>query len=120
MRAAGLEVVSDILDTQCYLISTVAKEKNNQILQLIVQRITGYMTATSYKMISYNVSKAKLAAVLDITPGKKAPTVTPLADEKFVAIQALIQTKNSSEVMDRLEAAGATDILLFDLCNSRM
>ena len=37
-----------------------------------------------------------------------------------VAVSALVQTKDSSSIMDSLEAIGATDILLFSIANSRM
>jgi ATP phosphoribosyltransferase len=37
-----------------------------------------------------------------------------------VAVSALVSTKESSLIMDRLEKVGATDILLFSITNSRM
>ena len=37
-----------------------------------------------------------------------------------VAVSALVQTKDSSSIMDSLESIGATDILLFSIANSRM
>ncbi len=36
------------------------------------------------------------------------------------AVNALVKVKDSSFVMDELEKAGATDILLFNIANSRM
>jgi ATP phosphoribosyltransferase len=36
------------------------------------------------------------------------------------AVSALVKTKDSSFIMDQLEKAGATDILLFSIHNSRM
>ena len=32
----------------------------------------------SYMMISYNISRPNLSAAISITPGKKAPTISPL------------------------------------------
>lgn len=57
---------------------------------------------------------------LQVTPGKRAPTVSPLDVEGWVAVQALILKKESSRVMDALKAAGATDVLIFSLQNTRM
>lgn len=37
-----------------------------------------------------------------------------------VAVSALVKAKDSSNIMDQLEAVGATDILLFSITNSRM
>ncbi len=37
-----------------------------------------------------------------------------------VAVSALVLQKDSSNIMDKLEQIGATDILLFAINNSRM
>ena len=37
-----------------------------------------------------------------------------------MAVQALVKKKESSVIMDQLELAGASDILLFTVSNSRM
>jgi ATP phosphoribosyltransferase len=37
-----------------------------------------------------------------------------------VAVSALVKKKEASIIMDKLEAVGATDILLFAINNSRM
>ena len=89
------------------------------------------MTATSFVMITYNVSKADLPKVLAITPGKRAPSVSPLlmdiegngnghAKEEWMAVSALIKAKESSRIMDEIQSLGATDILIFEIQNSRM
>jgi len=57
---------------------------------------------------------------LQITPGKKSPNISPLEMEGWCAVSSLVVKNSSADVMDQLTAIGATDILLFDLCNSRM
>lgn len=119
MRAAGLEVVADILETECLLL--VRKNcKNRKLVNLLVQRIEGHITAEKFSMISYNVSKDRLDVVKQITPGKTAPTVSQLDMPGWVAVQSLIEKKESSRIMDALKIEGATEILLFALQNTRM
>lgn len=119
MRAAGLEVVADVMDSQCLLI--VGKQtKHRAMVDLIVRRIEGYITAEKYLMVSYNVSKDNLEASKKVAPGKQSPTVSQLDTEGWVAVQSLILKKDSSRVMDDLQACGATDILLFALHNTRI
>ena len=60
------------------------------------------------------------AQVLTITPGKRSPTVSPLDADGWCAVSALVLKKELSEIMDQLQEAGATDILAFDIANSRM
>jgi ATP phosphoribosyltransferase len=40
--------------------------------------------------------------------------------EGWCAVSSLVNKSGSAEVMDQLTAIGATDILLFEICNSRM
>lgn len=67
------------------------------------------------------MDKAHLSrARVQVTPGKRAPTVSQLDMTGWVAVQALILKKETSRVMDALKAVGATDILIFSLQNTRM
>lgn len=119
MKAAGLEVVSDIITTEAVMISSKTS-RNPQVVELIKKRIQGYLTATNYMMIQYNVSRELLHLAVKITPGKRSPTVTVLEDGIAVAVSALVLASQSSLIMDQLEGIGATDILLFSISNSRM
>jgi ATP phosphoribosyltransferase len=119
MMAAGLHAVDTVLETEAILISSKTSS-HPDIVELIKTRITGYMTATSYMLISYNCNREDLSSCLKITPGKRSPTVSQLDNNDGVAVQALVKKKESSRVMDELQRAGATDILLFSISNSRM
>ena len=86
---------------------------------MIKGRIEGYITATKYNMIIYNVSDDKLADAIKITPGKRSPTITTL-DDGGKAVSSLVLKKEVNVKMDALKAIGATDILVLALSNSRM
>jgi ATP phosphoribosyltransferase len=126
MKAAGLEVVAEVLSSESVLISSKTS-KHPEVVELIKKRIQGYMTASSYMMISYNILRENLAAAIKVTPGKRAPTVSALDNsfgssegEDAVAVSSLIPSNQSSKIMDQLVDCGATDILLLALSNSRM
>jgi ATP phosphoribosyltransferase len=119
MRAAGLEVVGEVIATEAILISNPHSE-HKDILKLIKRRIEGYHTSTKYVMMSYNIHNDLLAAALKITPGKKSPNITTLDDDEYKAVSCLVPIKNSSAKMDELHDMGATDILTFELSNTRM
>ncbi len=119
MRAAGLELLDVIMKTEAVLISN-PKLQNNQILDKIVRRIEGFVIASRFSMITYNVSKDNLDKAKKITPGKKAPTISPLEDPEWVSVSALVQKDKSADIMDQLDLVGATDILLSDMTNCRV
>lgn len=94
--------------------------QHRDLVDLIKQRLEGYITATKYVLIMYNVSNTLLADALQITPGKRSATVTSLDDGESKAVSSLVLTKNVNEVMDKLKKIGATDILVMEIKNSRM
>mmetsp|Transcript_5472 Transcript_5472/g.11177 ORF Transcript_5472/g.11177 Transcript_5472/m.11177 type:complete len:298 (-) Transcript_5472:126-1019(-) len=118
MKAAGLEVVGEILSTQSILIANPNAE-HKDLVHMIKRRIEGYITATKYEMIIYNIAADLLDKVIKITPGKKSPTVTTL-DDGGKSVSALVKKGELSKIMDELHEAGATDILAMALSNSRM
>ena len=118
LQAAGLEVVAEIFETESILISNPHSE-HKDLVDLIKRRVEGYITAQKYVMISYNVTDDLMDKALTITPGKKSPNVTTLADGAK-AITCLINKKEVVKKMDELEEVGATDILTFELSNTRM
>jgi ATP phosphoribosyltransferase len=119
MKAAGLEIVAELMSTEALLIAN-KNSKHKDTLTLIKRRIEGYITATKYMMISFNVARRLLNDAIKITPGKSSPTVTGLENSDFCSVSALILKSESATKMDELEVVGATDILLFSLANSRM
>eukprot|EP00536_Pseudo-nitzschia_multiseries_P006525 jgi/Psemu1/193280/e_gw1.139.13.1 len=119
MRAAGLEVVHEILSTQATLISN-PKTTHTDLITKLQKRLEGYITATKYVMIMYNVNNELMAEAIKITPGKKSPTITTLECGTTKAVSALVLKKEVNNKMDALHDVGATDILVLELKNSRM
>lgn len=114
-----MEVVADILSTQAVLIANPHAE-HQDIVELIRRRLNGYITATKYVMIIYNVSNDLLEEAVKITPGKRSPTITTLDDGVSKSVSSLVLKKEVNEKMDQLHAIGATDILVVNMANSLM
>jgi len=119
MKAAGLEVVGEVLATESILISNPNSE-HTDIINMLKKRIEGYMIAKKYVMISYNIHNDLLDQALEITPGKKSPNITSLHDSNYKAVTCLVLKKQMNTKMDQLHDIGATDILTFALSNTRM
>jgi len=83
-------------------------------------RLVGCIYAGKYSYLTYNLPRSKLNDVKAITPGNRAPTVSPLDDPEWVAVSALVPKSKSADIMDQLQTIGATDLLLFDLANARV
>merc|ERR1719476_255329 len=119
MRAAGLEEVCTVMTSQAVLIMN-PKTKHVELCELIRRRIAGWITAQSWVMVTYNVHRFNSRHCLQLTPGKISASVQPLEDKNWLAVSALVRKSDAAMIMDELEAAGATDILLASLISSRL
>ncbi|CAJ0744981.1 23789_t:CDS:2 [Entrophospora sp. SA101] len=119
MRAAGLEPISTILTTQAILIKN-NHSTNLSLVNLITSRIKGVIAAKKYVLLSYNIKRIKLKLATKITPGRKAPTISPLEDGEWIEIQSMVCKDEVADIMDKLEEIGARDILVFKVDNCRV
>ncbi len=85
----------------------------------LVARIQGVVFAQQYLMLDYDCPKELLDQAVQITPGLESPTVSPLADEGWVAVRALVPRGKGNSVMDRLADLGAKAILATDIRSCR-
>lgn len=118
MRAAGLIAIDTVIDSTAVLIQS-KKVSNPDLVSLIAARIRGVITAQKYVLCQYNVPRSKQDAATDITPGRRAPTITALEQPDWVAVSSMVEKKDIATVMDGLTAVGAEDILVLDIANSR-
>ncbi|KAF8740696.1 hypothetical protein AX14_007596 [Amanita brunnescens Koide BX004] len=122
MRAAGLHAIATVLKTEAVLIKS-AKPKHvhlQPLIDLITKRIAGVVAAGKHAVCQYNVPRDKLAAATNVAPGRRAPTVSPLEEENWVAVSVMVEKARTAEIMDELTAVGAEDILIFNLDNCRV
>lgn len=118
MRAAGLKAIDTVVDSTAVLIKS-RSPSNTETVDLIASRIRGVITAQRYVLCQYNIERSALPAATKITPGKRAPTVTSLDADGWVAVSCMVEKKKIVVVMDDLTKVGAQDILVLDIHNSR-
>lgn len=118
MRAAGLKAIDTVVESTAVLIRS-KRPSDPKLVNIITQRIRGVITAQKYVLCAYNVERKNLVTACSITPGKRAPTVTSLEDNDWVAVSAMVARSELATVMDRLTEIGATDILATKLENTR-
>ncbi|MGH3737038.1 MAG: ATP phosphoribosyltransferase [Micromonosporaceae bacterium] len=120
LRAAGLEIVCDpIMTSEAVLIRRTGAESNGAVAQL-VHRLQGVLVARRYVMLAYDVPQEKFDAAVALTPGMESPTVSPLAKQGWVAVQAMILRTDLHRVMDQLYQVGARAILATDIHACRL
>lgn len=81
----------------------------------LTARVQGVVFAQQYLMLDYNCPRDKLDAATAITPGLESPTMSPLADENWVAVRAMVARREVNQIMDALAEVGAKAILASDI-----
>lgn len=120
LRQAGLEIFGDpILVSEAILISRDS-ENGNAALQILLRRLQGVITARKYVLLDYDVPKDKVEIACAITPGLESPTISPLQNQDWVAVRAMVLRKETNQVMDELWEAGARGILVTDIHACRL
>eukprot|EP00123_Amoebidium_parasiticum_P008044 comp18542_c0_seq1/m.19986 comp18542_c0_seq1/g.19986 ORF comp18542_c0_seq1/g.19986 comp18542_c0_seq1/m.19986 type:complete len:299 (-) comp18542_c0_seq1:603-1499(-) len=119
MRAAGLDVVADVMATEAVLIGN-PNSAHKDLIKTITTRCQGVANADRYVLIEYNIPRDKLAAATQITRGKQSPTIQALENPDWVAVKTLEKKGNINEIMDTLLTLGAQDILVYELLNTRV
>src|SRR4051794_11144054 len=86
----------------------------------VVRRLEGIVIARSYSLLEYNVPEAKLREAEKITPGFESPTISKLEEAGWFSVRAMVKSSQVIEIMEQLEALGATAILETTITNCRL
>jgi len=120
LRRAGLELFGEaIMTSEAILIQRSGQEPPAE-LPLLLRRLGGVMTARNFLMVDYNVPQRLLDTACAITPGVDSPTVSPLAKPGWVAVRAMIPSREAQRIMDELWDAGAEGILVTSIHACRL
>lgn len=118
MRAAGLKAIDTVVQSTAVLVKS-RSPSNAELVELIASRIRGVITAQQYVLCQYNIERSRLSEASRLTPGKRAPTITTLDEDGWVAVSSMVEKKKLALVMDDLSRVGASDIIVLDIHNTR-
>ena len=117
LKANGLVERFTILESETKLIQTqqALSEGKQQLIQKFLQRIDGYQTAKKSRYILMNAPLDSVETIKTLLPSMKSPTIMPLAETEMVAIHSVIPFDQFWDVMEQLQNAGASDIVMLPI-----
>lgn len=118
LRANKLRVLETILTSSTRLIANrdaMTIDWKRQKVENIALLLQGAIAAREKVGMKMNVAKKDLEAVTRILPAEKSPTVSPLADGQYVAIEVIVPEKIERDLVPQLRRAGATGIITYPL-----
>ena len=120
LRQQGLEVFGEpILRSEAVLIRG-DRPGEEQAIDVLKRRLTGVITARTYVMLDYDCPRELVDRATELTPGLESPTVSPLQDERWVAVRAMVRRVGMNRLMDGLYNLGARAILVTDIAACRL
>ncbi|MEW2621837.1 ATP phosphoribosyltransferase [Streptomyces sp. NPDC048106] len=115
LRNAGLEVFGEpIMKSEAIVIRRTGADTDEAAepkVQQFLRRLQGVLVARTYVMMDYDCRVEQLEKAVALTPGLESPTVSPLHNEGWVAVRAMVPAKEAQRIMDDLYAIGARAIL---------
>jgi len=118
LRAHRLRIIDTLLESTPRLIANHAacedgwkREKMENILLLL----RGALDAEGMVGLKMNVPREALDAVLELLPAMRRPTVAPLSDEGWVAVETILTEASGRDLIPRLKRAGAEGFVEYPL-----
>ena len=118
LRANGLRIMETVLTTTTRLIAhqtAWADEWKRAKIESLAVLLQGALRAEQMVGLKMNVPRDRLAHLLNLLPAMKKPTISPLSDEDWVALETIIDEEEVKVLIPRLRRAGAQGIIEYPL-----
>jgi len=118
LRAHRLRIVDTILESTTRLIANRQAYQDpwkRQKMENLALMLRGALGAEGMVGLKMNVPEANLQEVLRLLPAMKNPTVAPLADEAWVAVETILPETIVRDLIPNLKRAGAEGLVEYPL-----
>lgn len=109
-----LKIVGTVLESSTRLFANKnswADPEKKRAIEEIKTLLLGVIDARGRVLLSMNVPKDKLEDVVAVLPALKNPTVAPLHDGDFLAVETVVEKATVNTLIPQLKAKGAQDII---------
>ena len=120
IRANNLRIIAEVLHSTTRLIANRdawADTARRDKIEAINTLLQGAIAATSKVGLKLNTPRSSLDDVLAVIGrfGEHAPTVSPLVDDTWVALEIILEERQEREIIPQLRRAGASGLVTYPL-----
>ena len=118
LRANNLRIVDTLCISTTRFIANhdaMKSEFKRHKIENLAMLLKGVMLAKGKCGLMLNARKAGLEAILQLLPALEKPTVSPLSDPDWVAVNTIVSEAAARELIPALKRAGAQGIVEFPL-----
>jgi len=118
LRANNLRIVETVLESNTQLIANREAWREpwkRQKIEDIRMLLEGAINALGKVGLMLNVERRNLDRVLETLPALKKPTISPLSDPDWLAVNTILDESTVRRIIPRLKEAGAQGIVEYPL-----
>src|SRR5512141_2142970 len=118
LRANKLRIVETVMESNTQLIANLDSWKDDwkrRKLEDMRMLLEGAISALGKVGMMLNVEKKNPAAVLAVLPALKKPTISPLSEGEWLALNTILDETTVRTILPRLKEAGAQGIVEYPL-----
>ncbi len=118
LRANKLRIVETLLETNTKFIANKASWANpakRKKIETIALLLRGALEAESKVGLKLNAPKNSLDAIIKAVPSLRNPTISPLSNPDWVALETIIDESVVREIIPQLKSLGAEGIVEYPL-----
>jgi len=118
LAANNLRIVDTLFESTTKLIASQPAWEDSwkrQRIENIALLLQGALDAELKVGLKMNVAQEDLEAVIAVLPALKRPTISPLADGDWVAVETIVDSDRIRELIPQLKAVGAQGIIEYPL-----
>jgi ATP phosphoribosyltransferase len=118
LKANNLRIIETILESSTRFIANKKAWQNKwkrRKMENMVMLLRGALAAEEQVGLKMNVSTKSLKRVMTLLSAMHSPTVSPLSDEGWYALEVMINEKVVRDLIPKLKMAGASGIVEYQL-----
>jgi len=118
LDAHGLKIIDTLLVSTTRLVANAdawANDWKRRKIENIAMLLQAALNAEGLVGLKMNVPRKDLQKVMRLLPALKNPTLSPLSDEEWVAVEIIIEEKTVRDLIPKLKRAGAQGIVEYPL-----
>jgi ATP phosphoribosyltransferase len=118
LQANNLRIVDTILESTTRLIAnkeSYEEPEKREKIDTLAMLLQGAILAREKVGLKFNIPRSGIEALQAFLPSMKQPTISPLLDPEWVALEIMVDESVVRRFIPQLKACGATDIIEYPL-----
>ncbi|MCI0498239.1 MAG: ATP phosphoribosyltransferase [Planctomycetales bacterium] len=118
LKANNLRIIDTVMTSTTRFIANKAAWRDDfkkQKIESIAILLNAAIDARIRVGLKMNVRTKDLETIVKLLPAEKSPTISPLADSDYAALEIIVEEKVERELIPQLKRAGASGIFTYPL-----